>query len=235
MTDFAALQAPFPPDRVSWRIGATTQNKDKGMALAYIDARDVYERLDAVCGPGGWQCRYSHADKKTICEVGIKVGDEWVWKANGAGDSDVEAEKGALSDAVKRAAVVWGIGRYLYDIESPWVEIETKGKSHIIKPTERPKLLAALGQRGAPSRRVGSPQAPQSASAIHVADNAADAKADALIRQINGVESGAHLDELKADPDFLTLYKRLSLSNQARVQQAGKRKAESFAAPIGAG
>lgn len=233
--DFAALQAPFPPDRVSWRIGSTTQDKNKGMALAYIDARDVYERLDAVCGPGGWQCRYSHADKKTICEVGIKVGGEWVWKANGAGDSDVEAEKGALSDAVKRAAVVWGIGRYLYDIDSPWVEIETKGKSHVIKPSERGKLLAALGQRSAPSRRPEPALAPQTASTVKVADNGADAKADGLIAQINGMTSGADLDEFKADPDFLTLYKRLSLSNQARVQAAGKRKAESFAAPIGAG
>ena len=48
---FQRLSAPFPPDRVSWRIGSTTKDKTRGMALAYIDARDVMERLDNVVGP----------------------------------------------------------------------------------------------------------------------------------------------------------------------------------------
>lgn len=122
--DFDALAAPFPPDRVSWRIGQMKKgDATKGKALAYLDARDVMGRLDEVCGPGGWQCRYSHALNKTVCDIGVKVGDEWVWKADGAGDSDIEAEKGALSDAFKRAGVRWGIGRYLYDIPSPWVAV----------------------------------------------------------------------------------------------------------------
>lgn len=122
--DFDALAAPFPPDRVSWRIGQMKKgDATKGKALAYLDARDVMGRLDEVCGPGGWQCRYSHALNKTVCDIGVKVDDEWVWKADGAGDSDIEAEKGALSDAFKRAGVRWGIGRYLYDIPSPWVAV----------------------------------------------------------------------------------------------------------------
>lgn len=122
--DFDALAAPFPPDRVSWRIGQMKKgDATKGKALAYLDARDVMGRLDEVCGPGGWQCRYSHALNKTVCDIGVKVGDEWVWKADGAGDSDIEAEKGALSDAFKRAGVRWGVGRYLYDIPSPWVAV----------------------------------------------------------------------------------------------------------------
>ena len=102
MVDLAKLKEPFPPDRISWRVGSTTADKSRGMALAYIDARDVQDRLDAVCGPSGWQCRYPHAnDKKTVCEVGVKIGDEWIWKADGAGDTDFEAEKGALSDALR--------------------------------------------------------------------------------------------------------------------------------------
>lgn len=122
--DLQKLAAEFPRSQVSWRAQSVSNkdaNNPKALALAYIDARDVMHRLDAVCGAGGWQCRYPHADKKTVCEIGIKIDGEWVWKANGAGDSDIEAEKGALSDAFKRAAVLWGIGRYLYDIPSPWV------------------------------------------------------------------------------------------------------------------
>jgi hypothetical protein len=111
------LAAPIDPTRVSWRVGATTGDKTKGLALAYIDARDVMQRLDEVCGADGWQNDYPHANGKTVCRIGIKIGNEWIWKANGAGDTDVEAEKGALSDAFKRAAVMWGIGRYLYDVD----------------------------------------------------------------------------------------------------------------------
>lgn len=139
---FDRLKAPFPPERISWRVGSTTKDKSKGMALAYVDARDVMERLDEVCGPGGWQCHYPHANGKTVCAISIKVDGEWVSKEDGAGDSDIEAIKGALSDAFKRAAVRWGIGRYLYDIASPWVELED-GKR--IKDSEMPKLRAALG------------------------------------------------------------------------------------------
>jgi hypothetical protein len=149
MIDLKALAAPFPPDRISWRIGSTNGDKTRGMALAYLDSRDVQDRLDEVCGVGGWQSRYPHATGKTVCEIGIKVGDEWIWKADGAGDTDVEAEKGALSDAFKRAAVRWGIGRYLYDVESPWVEIEPAGRSYKIKAGEYAKLRAVLG-KGAP-------------------------------------------------------------------------------------
>ena len=70
---FSKLSAPFPADRVSWRVGSTTQAKDKGMALAYIDARDVMDRLDAVMGPAYWQCRYPHANGKTVCEIGLAL------------------------------------------------------------------------------------------------------------------------------------------------------------------
>lgn len=161
MIDFEALKAPFPPDRISWRVGSTTGDKKRGMALAYIDARDVMERLDHVCGPDNWQCRYSHTASKTVCDIGIRVpgqgeyagaNPEWVWKADGAGDTDFEADKGALSDAFKRAAVRWGIGRYLYDLSAPWVEIEPMGKSFKIKDSELQKLQQLLGAPPTPAK-----------------------------------------------------------------------------------
>lgn len=126
MAALGMLKSPFSPGKISWRVGSTTADKKKGMALAYIDARDVMERLDEACGNDGWQDRYEVHGTKTICYLSIKMGGEWITKADGAGDTDVEAEKGSLSDSFKRAAVKWGIGRYLYDIESPWVELDTK-------------------------------------------------------------------------------------------------------------
>lgn len=123
--DLTQLAKEFPQEAISWRAQSVTRDGSKAMALAYIDARDVMKRLDEVCGLAGWQCRYPHANGKTICEIGIKCKDEWVWKADGSGDTDIEAEKGAISDAFKRAAVKWGIGRYLYDMGTPWVPCES--------------------------------------------------------------------------------------------------------------
>lgn len=146
MLDLKALALPFPVTQISWRVGSTTADKTKGMALAYIDARDVMERLDDVCGPDGWQDTYPHAGTKTVCSIGIWCGAErgWVYKSNGAGDTDHEAEKGALSDAFKRAGVMWGIGRYLYNLPSPWVAIKQRGKSYVIDDAEEKRLLDVL-------------------------------------------------------------------------------------------
>jgi hypothetical protein len=162
--DIKALTAPFPADRVSWRVGSTTQDKKRGLALAYIDARDVMERLDKVCGPENWQSRYPHATGKTVCEIGIKIGQDWIWKADGAGDTEFEADKGALSDAFKRAAVRWGIGRYLYDIEAVWVDIEPAGRSYRIAPHEMQRLRAALSKGKAPTAAPVGPQTPAAAA-----------------------------------------------------------------------
>jgi hypothetical protein len=132
------LAAPFPPIEIQWRVGSTNADKTKGLALAYLDARNVMQRLDSVVGPHRWQCRYPFVG---CCEIGIclyahdllsapedgpitELG--WIWKANGAGQTDIEAEKGQYSDAFKRAAVLWGIGRYLYDLPSPWVTLKDR-------------------------------------------------------------------------------------------------------------
>ncbi|MDX0180886.1 hypothetical protein GOC16_08480 [Sinorhizobium meliloti] len=121
---FDQLAAEFPREAISWRAQSVTKDGTKALALAYIDARDVMDRLDEVCGPENWSDRYEFHGSRTVCYLSIRVNGEWITKADGAGDSDVEAEKGAISDALKRAAVKWGIGRYLYHIESPWVPCE---------------------------------------------------------------------------------------------------------------
>lgn len=127
MSIWKKLAAPFPGNVVSWRVGSTNKEKTKGMALAYIDARDVMDRFDDVCGPDGWAVEHVETLKgRMICRIGVRspATGEWVWKSDGAGDTAVEGEKGAISDALKRAAVVWGVGRYLYSMKSPWVALE---------------------------------------------------------------------------------------------------------------
>lgn len=126
-----ALSAPFPSKAIHFRVGATTKDKQSGIALAYIDARDAMERLDAVVGPGNWQRRYPWSNAPRLyCEVGIRIGGDWVFKGDGAGDTDVEADKGAFSDAFKRACVNWGIARYLYDMPNAWFPLAPAGRSY---------------------------------------------------------------------------------------------------------
>lgn len=128
--DFAALSAPFEPKAISWRaqsVSAKEGQQAKAMALAYMDARDVMNRLDSVCGPANWQDSYVETVKgRILCTIAIRIDGEWISKSDGAGDTDVEGDKGALSDALKRCAVKWGIGRYLYDMPTPWIACETR-------------------------------------------------------------------------------------------------------------
>ena len=173
--DLTELRKPFPRHKVSWRAQQVSLKGEqaKALALAYIDARDVADRLDEVVGPENWQCRYEFSPdgKKTLCEIGIRCGTEWIWKADGAGDSDIEAEKGALSDAFKRAAVKWGVARYLYDLKSPWVPCEvfnnkwkrfTEDPWNYVRDEGSPSGKPAPRPQ-APAPRENAPSAPRSA------------------------------------------------------------------------
>ena len=127
------LKNPFDPKFIKWRVGATDSAKTKGIALAYLDAREVMKRLDDVCGVGGWQSRFIDIKDGFICELSIKMLDgEWITKSDTADLTDVEAIKGGASSALKRAASVWGIGRYLYYLPNVWLPIKPFGKSYVL-------------------------------------------------------------------------------------------------------
>lgn len=154
MGDLKKLAAPFAPEDVEWFIGVTNKEKDKGLAIPFITNRAVQERLDDVCGVDGWKNEYKTlgereiydynnqlTGKKTsqLCGISIwsEIRQEWITKWDGAEESDIEAIKGSLSSAMKRAAVQFGIGRYLYYLDSPWVEIEQRGRSYVIKANQK--------------------------------------------------------------------------------------------------
>lgn len=133
------LQEPFYPEEIEWRVGATTQTKDKGLALAYVTNRAIQNRLDEVFGCFGWQNEFKewHGDSQ-LCGISVLYEGQWITKWDGADDSATEPTKGGLSDAMKRAAYQWGIGRYLYKLPQVWVQIKPAGKSYVI--VEKPKL-----------------------------------------------------------------------------------------------
>ena len=136
------LLAPFYPSEIEWRIGATSANKTSGIALPYITNRAIMNRLDEIFGICGWKNEFIIQDKAKICGLSLKINNEWYTKYDGADDTNIEATKGGISNAMKRAAVQWGIGRYLYKLPTFWVAIEQTGpKSYKIKgkPPELPQ------------------------------------------------------------------------------------------------
>ncbi len=68
----AALAAPFPADRVSWKPQAISKDKKRALAVAYIDARDVAQRLDDVVGPLNWQVDHKQVGDQIVTGLGIR-------------------------------------------------------------------------------------------------------------------------------------------------------------------
>jgi hypothetical protein len=109
---FAALAAPFEPEEVRIR-------PQGGRNLQYVTARTVMNRLDDVLGPENWWDEYQPLEHSVICRLTVKLPDGSTLTKSDAGgyagmpDSG-DDEKSGFSDAFKRAAVKFGIGRYLY-------------------------------------------------------------------------------------------------------------------------
>ncbi len=147
------LSAPFKPQQTHWRIGSTNAKTlnvkpweaTKGMPLCYIDARDVMDRLDAVVGAEHWMDEYTETTKgRVICRLSVRLDGEWISKSDGAGDTGTEGEKGAISDAFKRAAVKFGIGRYLYSIKSGWIDLDNGKIPKVWLSNTAPNLLPSV-------------------------------------------------------------------------------------------
>ena len=109
----------FPEDQLEWRIQQAKldfEGKPKAKVLCYVTNRAIQNRLDEVCGKEHWRNEFKEAPNGGVmCGISIRYQDEWVTKWDGADNTKLEAVKGGLSDSMKRAAVQWGIGRYLYD------------------------------------------------------------------------------------------------------------------------
>lgn len=111
--DLKKLSEPIPIDHVDFRVGLISE-KGWMTTLAYKNARVDMDRLDEVCGPGGWQRDHKEIKGNLFCGVAIKINNRWVWKWDAGSESNMEKQKGEASDSFKRACVNWGLGRDLY-------------------------------------------------------------------------------------------------------------------------
>ena len=103
-----ALKRPFALNKLKWRKGGGSKE------LVYITARDVMDRLDEVFGVEGWQSKFEWIGDRMMCKLSCEINEVWITKSDGADDSNIEGAKGGISDSLKRAAVQFGIARYLY-------------------------------------------------------------------------------------------------------------------------
>jgi hypothetical protein len=126
----AALEVPFDPSQIDWRVMNTTKNQQppRGQVVPYADQRAYTDRLNALFTPAGWTRKYEihtsatferSKDQKVVakvlvtCELTIfglgshsATGEEWA--------DDDNAGTAAEAQAFKRACSCFGLGRYLY-------------------------------------------------------------------------------------------------------------------------
>ncbi|AWT34519.1 single-stranded DNA-binding protein [Deinococcus actinosclerus] len=131
------LKAPFPAHMIHWKPSAFSRDRSRALMLAHIDARAVQDRLDAVVA-NDWEFRVEvipgtrqPTAKGILTVLGVTRED-----IGEAAEGDLGTIKAAASDALKRCAVHFGIGRYLYDLPKTWADWDDAGR----KPIQTPEL-----------------------------------------------------------------------------------------------
>jgi hypothetical protein len=144
----AALSTPFDPKDVRFKPQMVKNNRC--LAMAYIDARLIQDRLDDVLGVENWQDKYDFLpDGSVVCRLRLKLGGRWITKTDVGSPSEQpdvgDRVKAAVSDALKRAAVKFGIGRYLYRLPAQWVDYDPV-KKQIVQPPQLPAFAIPKGK-----------------------------------------------------------------------------------------
>jgi hypothetical protein len=135
-----ALAIPFDPVLVQWRVTERSDDGTLGLMLPYADPRAYSDRLNDVFTAAGWSRKYTVQASASVqrrgrgpaakilvtCEVTIGcigthsgTGEEWSDREN--------ALTGAEAQAFKRALSCFGLGRYLYDLDGEWVDLDQNG------------------------------------------------------------------------------------------------------------
>src|SRR6516225_7926230 len=171
-----ALAAPFDPREVKFKPAVVSGHR--AMAMAYIDARVIQDRLDDVLGGAGWQDEYECLpDGSVVCRLRLRLGGEWITKMDVGGPSEQPDEgdrrKAAFSDALKRAAVKFGVGRYLYRLPAQWVDYDPDKRQLARTPTLPPSALPAKSAEDGPAaarpapKPEPAPRKPAAKTAVH--------------------------------------------------------------------
>ena len=169
----ALLAEPFEPNEVKCKPVAV--NGNRALAIHYVDARVVMDRLDEVLGVAGWQDSYEFLpDGSCLCKLRLRIGEQWITRMDVGGESEQQDEgdrrKSAVSDALKRAAVKFAVGRYLYRLPQTWVDYDPQKKA-IVTPPRLP-AWALPGAKKPQAKKAADPQTEPSQSTSKGDDDA---------------------------------------------------------------
>ena len=148
-----ALSAPFEPREIKFKPQMVKNNK--ALAIAYVDVRLIEDRLDEVLGVENWQDDYEILpDGSVTCKLRINLGGQWITKMDVGSPSEQpdggDRLKAAFSDALKRTAVKFGIGRYLYRLPAQWVDYDPM-KKQIVRPPQLPAFALPAAKEEVPA------------------------------------------------------------------------------------
>lgn len=163
----AHLHAPFPPEDLEWRFQSSGKGAQGGSMLPFIQNRAVMDRLDQIVGPGNWSSNVwseGHGplnERVWCCRLKAKLADgRELEHVDVADATQIEPSKGGASDAMKRAAVKLGIGRYLYFLPKFYVDQKPspmwKWHQHIANHMPQKCPWAVPGGAGRPPEGKGS-------------------------------------------------------------------------------
>jgi hypothetical protein len=219
----AALAAVFDPKEVKWLPRMVQGNR--ALAMAYVDARTIQDRLDQVLGAAGWQDDYDvRDDGNVVCRLKLRIGSEWITKVDVGGPSEQpdggDRLKAAFSDALKRAAVKFGVGRYLYRLPAQWADYDTKAKRF----SKTPQLPAWALPGGKPAAQQPAAANGRQAQTPRLPERPPDADLDPAELIDDGLQK--YLADLLVSrgyrvADFLT-NKQLPTMGDATVEQYRK-------------
>lgn len=140
----------------------------KRLAAAYLTARDVMYRLDQAFGPDGWGTRFTPASDGCVqCSLTVRYekDQEWITRVDVGSPSEQQDAgdrmKAAYSDALKRAAVHFGIFRYAYELDNMYAEFDDGARRFTEKGLRdlRQKLVDFMRKRGWKGEWKGEKQA----------------------------------------------------------------------------
>lgn len=221
----AALAEPFEPREVKFKPQSVKNNRC--LAMAYIDARLIQDRLDDVLGVENWTDNYTILnDGSVMCRLRLKLGDRWITKTDVGSPSEQpdggDRLKAAFSDALKRAAVKFGIGRYLYRLPAQWVDYDGV-KKQIVQPPQLPAWALPKARRNAQAAQPAKAEAPKLHPVAEVPKPAAQPVAAQAEPKPNLPANGTELHRRLQDYDAKLASQKLCPRGAllAHVTQAG--------------
>jgi hypothetical protein len=116
--DLKLLKSPFAKDRLGVKVQSYSKDRTRAMLVLYLQHTDVQDRLEEVdpC----WSSEVVGTERSgDTFYVRTRLTLKQVSRENVGEGGD---PKSAYSDALKRAAMLFGVGRYLYDSATVWTE-----------------------------------------------------------------------------------------------------------------